>query len=157
MTDLGDKYGTPPGMFQFWQGSKIKLQRSKIKLRTLQLKPNPLCVQTLSIGYLFCYNIKWFPTLRQAWGVIRLRGVHVPLSSYAFCMFACLPYFDISICLDAPVHLDVLLYVWMPPVHLNVPAVCLDTPICMDAPCMFGCHPYVWMPLLYLDAPCMFG
>ena len=39
MTDRRHKCGTPSWMFQFLQGSEIKLQRSKIKLRTLQVKP----------------------------------------------------------------------------------------------------------------------
>ena len=44
----------------------------------------PPYVQQILIGYLFCYNIKYFPTLETVKGVVRLRRcpytpyVHTP-------------------------------------------------------------------------------
>ena len=125
MTDWGQKCGTPSGMFQFLQGFKIKLQRSKIKLRTLQLKPMSF---NRGRGHGSYMNL-------CATTVYSAPGVgETPMPQ----MFGCPP------CLDA------LLYVWMPPECFDA-SICLDAPHVWMPSCMFGCPLYVWMPPICLD------
>ena len=66
---------------------------------------------------------------------------------------------DALICLDTPIYLDVptcldtshifscLLYIQMPPIHL-------DTPICLNAPSYVLTPPYVWMLPHICMPPC---
>ena len=63
--------------------------------------------------------------------------------------------------LDAPMCLDALLYVWMPPVCWDAPCMfeCPHIPPCMfghphifGCPCMLWCS-YAWMPPACLDTP----
>ena len=57
---------------------------------------HPQYVQRVLIGYLFCYIIKYFPTLEEVMGVVRLRGCPY---DYGNIPPVCL---DAPICLDAP-------------------------------------------------------
>ena len=85
-------------------------------------------------------------------------------------MFGCPYVWMLPVCLDTPQYVWMPLYVWTPPVYLDVwmPPVhtqhkacfvtlrqCPYAPIHLDAPCMFGCPSCLDTPIC-LDAPHMF-
>ena len=90
---------------------------------------------------------------------VRLRGC--PYASNTLDAPICLDVppvcLNASLCLDDPCMFGCpnmfghLLYVWMPPITLDIP-ICLAAPICLHSPVCLGA-PFVWTPLCWFDAP----